>query len=102
MRVENGPEPGPSSSSASSAGRLGELVEVAEIRQEWSRLVVTFREPFLSAGAFAVQRGWVRPSDEAAFQGWIDSILEQLSKGGRPALEPRVPFPRRRPANEPA
>jgi hypothetical protein len=73
-----------------------ETVEVAEVRQEWSRLVVTFREPFLSAGAFAVQRGWVRPSNEAEFQGWIDSILEELAKGGRPALAPRVPFPRRR------
>jgi hypothetical protein len=78
------------------AVRRGELVEVAEVRQEWSRLAITFREPFLSAGAFAVQRGWVRPSDEAEFQEWIDSILEQLSKGGRPTLAPRVPFPRQR------
>jgi hypothetical protein len=69
---------------------------VAEIRQEWSRLAVTFREPFLSAGAFAVQRGWVRPSHEAGVQGWIDSILEHLFKGEWPALAPRAPFPRRR------
>ena len=76
--------------------KRGEVVEVAEVREAWTRLVLACRESFLSLGAIAVQKGFVRREDEAPFQGWIDSLLEQLSRGGRPALAPRVPFPPRR------
>jgi hypothetical protein len=76
--------------------RRGKVLEVAEVHEAWTRLVLVCREHFLSLGAFAVQKGFIRREDEPRFQDWIDEILRQLSKGGPPALAPRVPFPPRR------
>ncbi len=61
--------------------RQGELVELAEIREAWTTVVLSIREPFVTLALALVQRGWVKPDDEAAVQNHIDGILSRLAQG---------------------
>ena len=43
--------------------------------------MLSIREPFVTLARQLVQRGLVKPDDEAAVQAHVDSLLARLSQG---------------------